>query len=64
MLEAAGIQDILTKSLGSSNPHNVVKATVKGLQGLRRAADVAALRGKTVDELLGIKRKVEGNAQN
>ncbi len=65
VLEAAGIQDILTKSLGSSNPHNVVKATVKGLQGLRRAADVAALRGKTVDELLGIKRKVvEGNAQN
>jgi small subunit ribosomal protein S5 len=64
VLEAAGIQDVLTKSLGSSNPHNVVKATVAGLQGLRRATDVAALRGKTVDELLGIRRKVEGDAQN
>jgi small subunit ribosomal protein S5 len=64
VLEAAGIQDVLTKSLGSSNPHNMVKATVAGLQGLRRATDVAALRGKTVDELLGIRRKVEGDAQN
>ena len=62
VLEAAGIQDVLTKSLGSGNPHNVVKATVAGLQGLRRASDVAALRGKTVDELLGIRRKVEGDA--
>jgi small subunit ribosomal protein S5 len=55
---------VLTKSLGSGNPHNVVKATVNGLQGLRRAADVAALRGKTVDELVGIRRKVEGDAAN
>ena len=63
VLEAAGIQDVLTKSLGSSNPHNVVKATVAGLQGLRKASDVAALRGKTVEELLGIRRKVvEGDA--
>jgi small subunit ribosomal protein S5 len=57
VLEAAGIQDVLTKSLGSGNPHNVVKATVKGLQMLRKAADVALMRGKTVDELLGIRRK-------
>ena len=66
VLEAAGIQDVLTKSLGSGNPHNVVKATVNGLQGLRRASDVAAMRGKTVEELLGIRRKgtVDGNATN
>jgi small subunit ribosomal protein S5 len=57
VLEAAGIQDVLTKSLGSGNPHNVVKATVAGLQGLRRASDVAAMRGKTVDELFGTRRK-------
>ena len=62
VLEAAGIQDVLTKSLGSGNPHNVVKATVAGLRGLRKASDVAALRGKTVDELLGIRRKVDVDA--
>ena len=62
VLEAAGIQDILTKSLGSGNPHNVVKATVNGLQSLRRASEVAAMRGKTVDELLGIRRKGPGDA--
>ncbi len=63
VLEAAGIKDVLTKSLGSSNPHNVVKATVNGLQSLRHARDVAATRGKTVDELLGIRHKttVEGD---
>ena len=66
VLEAAGIRDVLTKSLGSSNPHNVVKATVKGLLSLRRASEVAAARGKTVDELLGITRKgtVEGDGAN
>ena len=62
VLEAAGIQDVLTKSLGSGNPHNVVKATVNGLQSLRRASEVAAMRGKTVDELLGIRRKGPSDA--
>ena len=57
VLEAAGIHDVLTKSLGSGNPHNVVKATVAGLQSLRQASEVAATRGKTVHELLGIRAK-------
>ena len=53
VLELAGIRDILTKSLGSSNPNNMVRATVEGLQQLKRAEAVAELRGKTVQELLG-----------
>lgn len=53
VLELAGIHDILTKSLGSSNANNMVRATIKGLEQLKRAEEVAALRGKTVQELLG-----------
>lgn len=53
VLELAGIHDILTKSLGSSNANNVVRATISGLQQLKRAEKVAELRGKTVEELLG-----------
>ena len=45
VLEAAGVQDVLSKCLGSSNPHNAVKATFQALQSLRRAEDVAAERG-------------------
>ncbi|GBG55980.1 30S ribosomal protein S5 [bacterium BFN5] len=53
VLELAGVHDILTKSLGSSNPNNMVQATLKGLEQLKRAEQVAELRGKTVQELLG-----------
>ena len=53
VLELAGIHDILTKSLGSSNPNNMVRATMVGLEQLKRAEKVAELRGKTVQEILG-----------
>jgi small subunit ribosomal protein S5 len=54
VLELAGIRDVLSKSLGSQNPINLVKATVAGLQSLRRPRDVADLRGKMVHEILGL----------
>jgi small subunit ribosomal protein S5 len=54
VLELAGIRDILSKSLGTTNPVNLVAATVAGLQSLRRPEDVAAMRGKTVSEVLGL----------
>ena len=53
VLELAGVRDILTKSQGSSNPNNVVRATLQGLTSLKSAKQVAALRGKTVEELWG-----------
>ena len=53
IIEAAGIRDIRTKSLRSNNPCNVAKATIEGLKALRNVADVAAIRGKTVEEILG-----------
>ena len=53
VLELCGIKDIRTKSYGSNNPINMVKATIEGLASLRTAEEVAKLRGKTVEELLG-----------
>jgi len=54
ILDAAGIHDVLTKCLGSSNPHNLAKATVCALQQLRTARDIAGQRGMTVSELFGV----------
>jgi small subunit ribosomal protein S5 len=54
VLELAGIRDVLAKSLGTTNPINMAKATVAGLQSLRRPEDVARARGKTVAEVLPI----------
>jgi small subunit ribosomal protein S5 len=54
VLELAGIHDVLSKSLGSQNPINLVKATVTALQMLRSPEEVAELRGLTVREVLGI----------
>ena len=51
ILEAAGIQDVLAKSLGSSNAINVARATIQGLHSLRRPDEVAALRGLSVEEV-------------
>ncbi|AMR12657.1 30S ribosomal protein S5 [Bacillus licheniformis] len=53
VLELAGVSDILSKSLGSNTPINMIRATVQGLSELKRAEDVAKLRGKSVEELLG-----------
>ncbi len=52
VLEAAGIHNILTKCLGSHNPHNIVRATIRGLRSLRSPEEFARRRGKTVEELL------------
>jgi small subunit ribosomal protein S5 len=51
VLEAAGVQNILTKCLGSNNPHNLVKATMDGLRRLRSAEEIAGLRGLKAEEL-------------
>ena len=54
VLELAGIHDILSKSLGSQNPINLVKATMAGLESLRTPAEVAALRGLSINQVLGL----------
>ena len=53
VLELAGVRDIRTKSFGTNNPINMVKATVEALKQLRSAEEVAKMRGKTVEEILG-----------
>jgi small subunit ribosomal protein S5 len=59
VLELAGIRDILAKSLGTSNPINLVRATEAGLKALRRPEDVAKLRGKTIAEVLPVRKRTE-----
>jgi len=51
VMESAGVQDILTKSLGTKNPHNVLRATMSGLQSLQNAETVAQDRGKTLEQI-------------
>jgi small subunit ribosomal protein S5 len=66
VLELGGVRDVLSKSIGTQNPVNLVKATMDGLENLRRPEDVAKLRGLSVRQVLGIKEpatngdKVEG----
>ena len=52
VMEAAGVKDVLTKALGSRNPHNLVKATLQGLRQLRDLHEVARARGKSPQEVL------------
>ena len=59
VLELAGIRDVLAKSLGTTNPINMAKATVQGLQNLRRPEDVAKMRGKTISEVLPYRAPVK-----
>jgi small subunit ribosomal protein S5 len=59
VLELAGIRDILAKSLGTTNPINMLKATVNGLQRLRRPDEVAATRGLTISQVLPVSTKTE-----
>ena len=65
VLELAGIHDILSKSLGTQNPINLVKATVAGLRGLRTPAEVAELRGLSIAKVLGLtEQQANGAAES
>jgi small subunit ribosomal protein S5 len=64
VMQVAGIHNVLTKSLGTSNPHNVVKATFAALLGLKDAAQVAETRSKTVDEISGRVQKAAAGENN
>ncbi|MCB0875918.1 MAG: 30S ribosomal protein S5 [Solirubrobacterales bacterium] len=59
VLELGGIRDVLTKSIGTNNPINQVKATMEGLRGLRKPEDVAELRGLTIKQVLGVPKEAE-----
>jgi small subunit ribosomal protein S5 len=53
VLELAGVRNIVTKSIGSNNKHNVVSATIEGLKQMKTPSQVARLRGKTIEEIFG-----------
>ncbi|MFA6001870.1 MAG: 30S ribosomal protein S5 [Thermoleophilia bacterium] len=59
VMELAGIRDVLAKCLGTTNPINMVRASVEGLKSLKDPVEVAALRGKTVSQILGTEKKTE-----
>jgi small subunit ribosomal protein S5 len=63
VLELAGIHDILSKSLGSQNPINLVKATMAGLQSLRTPDEVAEIRGLSVNQVLGLTAEPQAAAE-
>jgi small subunit ribosomal protein S5 len=63
VLELAGIHDVLSKSLGSQNPINLVKATMAGLMALRTPDEVAELRGLSVNQVLGLSTENGGAAE-
>ncbi|MBA2420036.1 MAG: 30S ribosomal protein S5 [Thermoleophilaceae bacterium] len=63
VLELAGIRDVLSKSLGSQNPINLVKATMEGLRSLRNPREIAELRGLTVRQVLGMPDRTEEQAE-
>jgi small subunit ribosomal protein S5 len=59
VMECVGVRDVLAKSIGSNNPHNVVKATMEALKEMRSAAQVAKARGISVKELFGMDHETE-----
>jgi small subunit ribosomal protein S5 len=63
VLELGGVRDILAKSLGTTNPVNMLKATVQGLQSLRRPEEVAKARGKTIADVLPLAKEQPEAAQ-
>jgi small subunit ribosomal protein S5 len=63
LLELGGVKDVLTKCLGTTNPINMVRAAEEGLRSLRRPEDIAALRGQTVRQVLGMERLPQAAAE-
>ena len=63
VLELGGIRDVLTKSIGTNNPINQVKATMEGLRGLRKPEDVAELRGLTIKQVLGVPKQAAADGR-
>jgi small subunit ribosomal protein S5 len=63
VLELAGIRDVLAKSLGTTNPINMARATVQALKGLRRPEEVARARGKSISEILPPKAEAEAEPE-